>query len=653
LLGYNDAYPPSGPGPLNYDMVQEGYWVHLALTWHNGESQAYINGKLVPKPTTPLTFEPVAEGLFTTLFAGADSNSAYGGDPLKSLTFPGKIDEVEVFNRVLSQAEIQAIYNAGHAGKCKPGPIVQILVNLFDANQNKTARITDLSSGDAVISGINSAGQNVLQVSSGTINLLGLNINGGTVSQTALTAGNELATSINNKNGGLVAANLSPISVILNVPGKNNITTVTLASATPGLTPTIGFISPIIGTKLDELVVPLSGQVDVTCTSGPAGTDDKCFAGRKEHIDSTNGAALAPVNMQLISPQNEQTVLGKGQTQTVAFNSAVVDGMTYSEPVNFLALAPAGSKMDGDGTDNITCGAQILQQGVVNVLKRFIVNGTQQCSAVREENVVQLHIIDQAKTGACSGAGSCKNPLPGAQVRVFDRGSTAFQTAYGTKNPSGSIYNQVYENDIGRVSACTTDSTGSCTAYEQTAGDYLAVVKYLDARTGKTVYTGLPKSATDFTDTNADGVKDYAKKEFQIIKTIKKDGTVQWSGGQKVVVTGSRLDVVYPLDAVWDEGATSYIYPYIFTSADNWDVDVCSQVPAGYDIVGVYDENGNLVTNKDCYKTFVAGETKVVAFEVVMTGSPPEWAMNTKLVVKHNGKSKTLNLNVPSHVKKH
>jgi hypothetical protein len=31
----------------------------------------------------------------------------------------GVIDEVEIFNRALTQAEIQAIYNAGPAGKCK------------------------------------------------------------------------------------------------------------------------------------------------------------------------------------------------------------------------------------------------------------------------------------------------------------------------------------------------------------------------------------------------------------------------------------------------------------------------------------------------------------------------------------------------------
>src|SRR5207237_7706433 len=40
------------------------------------------------------------------------------GTPLRF--FRGIVDELEIFSRALSQAEIQAIYGAGSAGKCKP-----------------------------------------------------------------------------------------------------------------------------------------------------------------------------------------------------------------------------------------------------------------------------------------------------------------------------------------------------------------------------------------------------------------------------------------------------------------------------------------------------------------------------------------------------
>ena len=40
-----------------------------------------------------------------------------GGEP-----FVGSIDEIEVYNLALTQNQIQSIFNAGNAGKCKPTP---------------------------------------------------------------------------------------------------------------------------------------------------------------------------------------------------------------------------------------------------------------------------------------------------------------------------------------------------------------------------------------------------------------------------------------------------------------------------------------------------------------------------------------------------
>ena len=37
-------------------------------------------------------------------------------------TFFGMVDEVSLYDRELSPAEIAGIYNAGSAGKCKPQP---------------------------------------------------------------------------------------------------------------------------------------------------------------------------------------------------------------------------------------------------------------------------------------------------------------------------------------------------------------------------------------------------------------------------------------------------------------------------------------------------------------------------------------------------
>ena len=255
--------------------------------------------------------------------------------------------------------------------------------------------------------------------------------------------------------------------------------------------------------------------------------------------------------------------------------------------------------------------------------------------------------------------GSCKSPIEGAEIRVFDRNDADFQLAYGTKNPSGTIYDQVFENDIGRISACTTDADGTCIAGEEAVGDYLVIVKVVtdvpgtcpDSGGFKCAYTGKPKSPEDFVDTDGDGLGDLASKDFQVIKVFRKNGSVQFSGGSKTVVTGSLIEIIYPDYAIWEAGVSNYVYPFIMTSDSDWTVDVCAEVPTGYRIVGTYDENGNFVSSGKCAHTFIAGETRVIAFEVQDVGSP-EPNLAARLKLKHSGKLKVLDLNIPGARKK-
>ena len=59
----------------------------------------------------------------TGTFTRADGQNRIGSIPVACPTnryfWQGQIDEVEVFNRALSASEVQAIYNAGSAGKCR------------------------------------------------------------------------------------------------------------------------------------------------------------------------------------------------------------------------------------------------------------------------------------------------------------------------------------------------------------------------------------------------------------------------------------------------------------------------------------------------------------------------------------------------------
>ncbi len=317
---------------------------------------------------------------------------------------------------------------------------------------------------------------------------------------------------------------------------------------------------------------------------------------------------------------------------------------TFTFQVSSLSQFALVGPFDTDGD-----GVPDDWSGVVDACPATPGRADRQGCPVGDLNLVELHVIDQARSGACPGsAGSCKFPIQGAEVRVFDRRDPAFQAAYGGQNPSGSIYDQVFENDIARVGACVTDLTGRCTAGEQRIGEYLVVVKYVDPDTGRAVYTGKPKGPEDFVDTDGDGAGDLATKDFQVIRLVKRDGSVQFSGGSKTVVRGSYLEIVYSDFSVWEDAAGGFVYPFIFTSDSDWMVDVCAQVPAGYQIVGAYDENGNLAPDASCLMTFVSNQTKSIAFEVVEVGSPePQLMVQLKVRGGHANTEKALNIDVP------
>lgn len=89
-----------------------GTWHHIAFV-REGDSivngyKAYLNGKLTGSKDTGT---PTLSTDFVRI----------GGRQGTGQNFPGLIDEVEVFNRALSQPEIQSIFDAGSAGKCKTG----------------------------------------------------------------------------------------------------------------------------------------------------------------------------------------------------------------------------------------------------------------------------------------------------------------------------------------------------------------------------------------------------------------------------------------------------------------------------------------------------------------------------------------------------
>jgi hypothetical protein len=91
-------------------VIQTGVWYHVAGTWDStGGLKMYVNGQL--EGTNPAQVTRTAGGI-SALVIG--EQAVFPGR-----YFNGRIDEVELFSRALTQAEVQAIFNAGTAGKCK------------------------------------------------------------------------------------------------------------------------------------------------------------------------------------------------------------------------------------------------------------------------------------------------------------------------------------------------------------------------------------------------------------------------------------------------------------------------------------------------------------------------------------------------------
>jgi hypothetical protein len=95
-------------------VVSLNAWSHVAAVYDQstGTRRIFVNGVQVAERTdAPITI--TNGGADFTI--GAHQRSSTNAE----FFFPGIIDEVEFFNRALSQEEIAAIFNAGSAGKCK------------------------------------------------------------------------------------------------------------------------------------------------------------------------------------------------------------------------------------------------------------------------------------------------------------------------------------------------------------------------------------------------------------------------------------------------------------------------------------------------------------------------------------------------------
>ncbi|MFA3783401.1 LamG-like jellyroll fold domain-containing protein [Melioribacteraceae bacterium 4301-Me] len=119
--GSTIATVSTSPGSINY-----GTWQLVAAQRVGSALNLFINGALATTTTLP-TFGSVSNT--ADLLLGGITAVGFQAQPIIGEI---AIDEVELFNRALTQQEIQAIYNAGSAGKCKPQQLGSLCILKFD-----------------------------------------------------------------------------------------------------------------------------------------------------------------------------------------------------------------------------------------------------------------------------------------------------------------------------------------------------------------------------------------------------------------------------------------------------------------------------------------------------------------------------------------
>lgn len=84
-----------------------GTWRHLALTIGSGAIVLYVDGEEAGRSST--AFSSITSSTGMRIGSGFD----------KSRFFNGLVDEVQVYDRVLSADEVKGISSAGDAGVCR------------------------------------------------------------------------------------------------------------------------------------------------------------------------------------------------------------------------------------------------------------------------------------------------------------------------------------------------------------------------------------------------------------------------------------------------------------------------------------------------------------------------------------------------------
>jgi Concanavalin A-like lectin/glucanases superfamily len=89
--------------------IFDGQFHHVAGTYDGTSMVIYVDGQVVASRSASGTIQATTTPVYLAAAMDHGSTARY---------FVGQLDEIEIFNRALTQSEIQSIFNAGSFGKC-------------------------------------------------------------------------------------------------------------------------------------------------------------------------------------------------------------------------------------------------------------------------------------------------------------------------------------------------------------------------------------------------------------------------------------------------------------------------------------------------------------------------------------------------------
>jgi len=342
-------------------IVNDGQWHHVAATYDGNQMSLYVDGTL---DKSQLATGPVFQNS-EPLCLGADSKAYVPSCACSKLGyfFNGWVDEVSLYSRALSAAEIQAIYNAGVSGKCDANPPV-----ILSQPTNQTA----LVGGNAAF-GVWANGTPPLSYQ---WSLSGTNLSGATNTSLTLTnlqlnqAGN-YAVLVTNAFGSILSSNAllvlaahhyawnpissprttnAPIAVTLLAKDATN-------GTLPGYTnpvPLYGMATNQAGANLDFEAGTLSPWTPLNVGNQPGPYDLVAF--------DVNGDGLSSTAFRIAA--------NSGTPDGITQNVSLTGGATYAVKMDIATDdTSSGNNADG-GTTTILIGGTTVAQfswGSVNI----------------------------------------------------------------------------------------------------------------------------------------------------------------------------------------------------------------------------------------------------------------------------------------------